>query len=175
MTRSFEASLEMGKIAEDWVHDLLLRDGWSVTPLHELPPSDGHGPRVSGRDDVPVPDFHAAKFAQSLAIEVKAKERRQWGRMLQCEEHGIDQDKWSDYRRYDAQVMPLFLIVVTLGPFPWERRDALCARISRLRPHMNRDRSGTAMVYWPCEQMRVDWLTMLNRSIINRDNRRRRG
>jgi hypothetical protein len=173
--RSFEVNLEMGKVAEEWAHDCLLRDRWAVTPLHDLPPSDGRGPRLSGLDDdLPVPDFHVAKFGHSLAVEVKAKEKRQWGRMLQCEEHGIDQRKWDAYRRYDSRVMPLFLLVVVVGPFPWDQRDPLCARVTQIRPHLNRDRSGVSMAYWPCSQMQADWLTMLNRSVNARDNRERR-
>jgi hypothetical protein len=165
--RSFGNAWEMGEVARDWVIQQLNRDRWDVVPLDAIQGRNGHGPQTIGGRELILPDLQATKNRQSVSVEVKGKEAVTWGKIAKAWEHGIDAALLDDYRAYDRQFLPTFLVIVELGR-DWNGRAAYAARVSELRPHLNRDLAGTLMAYWPREQMSADWLLRLNRNITQR-------
>lgn len=165
--RGFDEAWEMGEVARNYVAQRLVADRWQVVPLDRIEPVNGRGPASFGRGGVILPDLQATKGRQSLAVEVKGKEAATLGTLTGQLEHGIDLAAYDDYRDYDRQVAPVFLVVVEVGPQPWTGRDTYCARVSALRVRASMMR-GVPMVYWPRSQMTADWLLRLNRSVLQR-------
>jgi hypothetical protein len=170
MNRSFDDNLRMGDVARDWVADRLMSERWSVVPLDKIPASNGHGPRSSGRGGLlTLPDLQITKHGTTLAVEVKGKTIAWPGKLSGELEHGIEERLYDDYLDYDRQIMPTFVVVVELGPEPWNGRDTYAARVTELRPRLSTF-NGRAMAYWPRKQMTSDWLLRLDRSIVARNN-----
>lgn len=169
MNRSFDDNLKMGTVARNWVIDRLMSERWSVVALDELPASNGYGPRSSGRGGfLTLPDLQIAKHGTTLAVEVKGKTVASKGILSGEPEHGCEERLYDDYRDYDRQIMPTFIVVVVLGP-AWNGRDTYAARVTELRPRLSTF-NGRAMAYWPQSQMTSDWLLRLDRSVVARNN-----
>jgi hypothetical protein len=158
--RSFEESLAMGRIIEDWVHGKLQDDRWAVIRLADQPVTPGHGPRL---ENMNLPDLQAHKHGHTIAVEVKGKTRADPGRLSGELEHGIDQASWDSCLDYDRRIVPTFLVIVEAGT-QWFRRDAYIARIGNLGVRQSRN-GHQPMVYFPRSQMVQPWLDVLNRHV----------
>lgn len=169
---AFEDSLrwKKGAVARDYVVDRLISERFGCLKLDEIPASNKHGPRSSGRGgELTLPDLQITKHGITLAVEVKGKEVATFGKLSGELEHGTEQRLYDDYRDYDRQYMPTFIIVVELGPYPWIGRDTYAARVTELRPRLSQYK-GRTMAYWPRSQMSSDWLMKLERSVAARTN-----
>ena len=170
MRRTFDDALGFGEKGQDLVSAALRADGWLVMPIHQIPPHDGHGPRLEGAGEgITLPDFRATKLGYSLALDVKTKAEPTMGRLTEVPEHGIDRPCWEAMREYERRTEEaVFLVVVE-----WSSGEILAARISHLRPRLSVMR-GVPMAYFPRSQLRTDWLETLNRHIVAKDRPRAR-
>jgi hypothetical protein len=161
MRRTLADGLEFGEPAAQRAAEELVRDGWMVKRLDQLPVVDGRGPRILG-SDLPFPDLEATKRGRAVAVEVKRKSGATWGRLSQQLEHGIDRRAYDGYCDYQRRTgLPTFVVIV-------EPAGVFAARITELGVrHSAID--GTPMVFWPRSQMSSDWLTRLNRCITQSD------
>jgi len=163
VSKSFNESLKVGKVAESKIAKWLMERGNYVTPAYQIIDTKYSGPQLFGLNESFVtPDMLVFSSNGALWIEAKHKTAFTWHRNTSRFVTGIDLPHWEDYLKVSVITkMPCWLMFNHLGgqakDSPPSPSGLFCGEIQRLKDcknHEHPDGGKYGMIYWAMESLK---------------------
>lgn len=163
--KTFETSLQEGRVGESRIATWLRSRGWHVVPVYEIEKHTGKGPRLfAPKKKLIAPDMLVFNAQKTLWIEAKHKEAFTWHRNTQAWVTGIDLYYYKDYLEIaESTPFPVWLLFLQRGGHAKDSPDTSPSglyggdlrELKQTEHHRFGNYGKGGMVYWSIDALRL--------------------